>query len=216
MTRVSIPIQVEAELDAESYSSFAVLPFVHTIAATDSRSENLEMGKEIALMVRRGVGQHDNYDVIGSQETIRFMTGETVDTDVLNDTSKLSKLGSYFDVDAIITGSYKYHTSNQPKTYYGERYSRSRQQYVMDYQNYLQKTFLLALRVMMVDVAAEKIVWDETYERTTVEHHTLGSFLVSQVAPRNSIEKSLLKQAVAEFTRRIAPHYETEVRFLVR
>ena len=86
----------------------------------------------------------------------------------------------------------------------------------MDYQDYLQKTFILALQVMIVDVDTEEIVWDEKYERTAVQNHTLGSFLVSQVAPHNSILKSLTRQAVSEFTRRIAPHYDTEERFLVK
>ena len=214
VTRVSIPIQIESEIDAERYSSFAVLPFVQQ--KIESAEDNIEIGEEIAGMMRRGIGRHKNYDVVGTQETIRLMTGETIDTDLLEDTSRLGQLGGYFEVDGLITGSYKYYTISQPRTYYGEHYSPTRQQYVMDYQDYLQKTFILALQVMIVDVDTEEIVWDEKYERTAVQNHTLGSFLVSQVAPHDSILKSLTRQAVSEFTRRIAPHYDTEERFLVK
>jgi len=214
VTRVSIPIQVESEIDAEQYASIAVLPFVQQ--KIESAEGNTDIGKEIAAMMRRGIGGHKNYDVVGTQETNRLMTGETVDIDFLADTSRLGQLGGYLEVDGLITGSYKYYTISQPRTYYGEHYSPTRQQYVMDYQDYLQKTFILALQVMIVDVAAEKIVWDEKYERTAVQNHTLGSFLVSQIAPHDSILKSLTKQAVSEFTRRIAPDYETEERFLVK
>ena len=86
----------------------------------------------------------------------------------------------------------------------------------MAHQDYIQRIYILALRVIIVDVNSEKIVWNEKYERTAVENHALGSFLVSQITPRDTILKSLTKQAVSEFTRRIAPHYETEVRFLVK
>ena len=119
-------------------------------------------------------------------------------------------------MDGLIAGSYRYYAVNQPKTYYGEHYSPTRRQYVVGHQDYIQRVYILALQVMIVDLNSEKIIWDEKYERTAVENHALGSFLVSQITPRDTILKSLTKQAVSEFTRQIAPHYETEVRFLVK
>ena len=31
----------------------------------------------------------------------------------------------------------------------------------MDYQDYMQKTYLLSLRVMIIDVETEQIIWDK-------------------------------------------------------
>lgn len=214
ISRVTIPIQVDSEIDTDQFSSFAVLPFVKD--SSEGASDNVDIGGEIASTMRRRIGRHKNYNVVGSQETHRLMTGETIDTEFLADMNQLTRLGGYFEVDGLITGSYKYYTVNQPRTYYGEHYSPTRRQYVMAHQDYIQRIYVLALQVQIVDVNSEKIVWDEKYERTAVENHALGTFLVSQITPRGTILKSLTKQAVSEFIRRIAPHYETEVRFLVK
>ena len=72
------------------------------------------------------------------------------------------------------------------------------------------------MRVIIADAESEEVVWDVKYERTAAEAHTLGSFLVSQATPDVSTLKNLAKQAITEFTRQIAPHYQTEDRFLVR
>ena len=214
ITRVTITIRVDSEIDADRFSSFAVLPFVKD--KSGDSSDSVDIGDEIASNMRRRIGKHKNYDVVGSQETERLMTGETVDAEFLADMGRLAQLGGYFEVDGLIAGSYRYFTVNQPKTYYGEHYSPTRREYVMDYQDYIQRMYILALRVMIVDVNSEKVIWDEKYERTAVENHALGSFLVSQITPRDTILKSLTKQAVSEFARQIAPHFETEVRFLVK
>ncbi|MDE0044142.1 MAG: hypothetical protein OXT74_19040 [Candidatus Poribacteria bacterium] len=214
ISRVTIPIQVDSKIDADRFSSFAILPFVKD--GSEDTSDNVDIGDEIATTMRRRIGRHKNYDVVGSQETDRLMIGETIDTEFLADMKELTRLGGYFEVDGLIIGSYKYYTVNQPRTYYGEHYSPTRRQYVMAHQDYIQRIYVLALRVQIVDVNSEKVVWNEKYERTAVENHALGSFLVSQITPRDTILKSLTKQAVSEFIRRIAPHYETEVRFLVK
>ena len=214
ISRVTIPIQVDSKIDADQFSSFAILPFVKN--NSEDTSDNVDIGDEIATTMRRRIGRHKNYNVVGSQETDRLMIGETIDTEFLADMKELTRLGGYFEVDGLITGSYKYYTVNQPRTYYGEHYSPTRRQYVMAHQDYIQRIYVLALRVQIIDVNSEKIIWNEKYERTAVENHALGSFLVSQITPRDTILKSLTKQAVSEFIRRIAPHYETEVRFLVK
>ena len=214
ISRVTIPIQVDSEIDTNRFSSFAVLPFVKD--KSEDASDNVDIGDEISDTMRRRIGRHKNYNVVGSQETDRLMTGETIDVEFLTDMDRLTRLGGYFEVDGLITGSYKYSRVNQPKTYYGKHYSTTLRQDVMAHQDYIQRIYILALRVIIVDVNSEKIVWNEKYERTAVENHALGSFLVSQITPRDTILKSLTKQAVSEFTRRIAPHYETEVRFLVK
>jgi hypothetical protein len=126
------------------------------------------------------------------------------------------QFGRHFEVNAVIAGSYRFYTVSQPRRYYGERYSRSLQRYVTDYQDYLQKSYILAVQVMVIDVDTKELVLTEKFERNAVEAHTFGSFLVSRVTPHDSLLKNLAKQAVTEFTRKIAPHFESEERYLVK
>ena len=192
------------------------MPFLDEQPEGIQKTASNETEEDITSLMRRRLGRHKNLHVLGTQETMRMLVDEPVDLDLLKDVNQLSRLGQYFEVDAVVAGSYKFYTVSQPRRYYGERYSRTLQRYVTDYQDYLQKHYILSLRVVIADVESEEIVWDEKYERTAVEAHTLGSFLISQATPDDSTLKSLAKQAITEFTRQIAPHYETEERFLVR
>jgi len=145
-----------------------------------------------------------------------MLDGEPLGLNLLNDPSQIFQYGELFEVDAVVLGSYKFYTVSRSRRYYGERYSRTMQRYVTDYQDYLQKNYIFSLRVVIADAESEEVVWDEKYERAAAEAHTLGSFLVSQATPDESTLKNLAKQAITEFTRKIAPHYQTEERFLVR
>ncbi len=216
VTRVSIPVKVQSEIDMNRYSSFAVLPFWAVKLKDNEAQPSLEMGEEVASMMRRALGRHKDLDVTRAQETERLLTGETIDLEVLDDTNELVRIGQYFEVDAVITGTYKFYTISQPRRRYGERYSPTLQRYVTDYQDYLQKTYVLLLHITIVDMDTEETVWNEQYERSAIEPHTFGSFLVSRVTPHDTVLKNLAKQAISEFTRRIAPHYEEDERFLVR
>ena len=215
-TRVSIPVKIQSEIDISRYSNFAVLPFVsekHT-----EKDENLptEVGEDIAAILRRGLARQQHFEVVSTQETARLLTGETIAEEWLSDTEHLSKLGRYFDVKGIIVGSFRFYSDSRPRRYYGERYSIQRQRYVMDYQDYMQKTYLLSLRVLIIDVETEQVIWDEAYRRSTAEAHTIGSFIFSQVGPQENTIRELGRRAVSEFTRRISPHYEREDRYLVK
>ncbi len=216
VTRVSIPIKVQSEINVSQYSSFVVLPFFDEQPEEVTKSAAKETEEEIASLMRRRLGQHKNLHILGTQETLRMLDGEPIDLNLLEDPSQLFHFGELFEVDAVVVGSYKFYTVSRSRRYYGERYSRSMQRYVTDYQDYLQKNYIFSLRVVIADAESEEVVWDEKYERTAAEAHTLGSFLVSQATPDDSTLKNLAKQAITEFTRQIAPHYETEERFLVR
>ena len=183
VTRVSIPVKVQSEIDISRYSNFAVLPFV--AEKQTERNERLpeEIGTEIAAMLRRGLARQKHFEVVSTQETARLLTGETVGEHWLSDTKRLSQHGEYFEVKGIIIGSFRFYSDSRPRRYYGERYSVQRQRYVMDYQDYMQKTYLLSLRVMIIDVETEQVIWDETYRRNTAEAHTIGSFIFSQAGP---------------------------------
>ena len=217
VTRVPIKIQVESTIDVTKYSGFAVLPFME---AKDSGKQRLassdETGEEIASLMRIGLGRNQNLDVVSTQETLRLFAGETLDEDLLVDVSELARIGQYFEVDVVIIGSYNFFATSQPRRYYGERYSRSLQRYITDYQDYLEKTYILSLRVIIANVDTEEIIRDDTYERRAYQSHTVSSYLISEITPHEGVLKNLARQAISEFTRQVSPHYEQEERFLVR
>ena len=217
VARVPIKIQVESTIDVAKYSGFAVLPFIE---AKDSGRQRIvssdDTGEEIASLMRIGLGRNQHLDVVSTQDTLRLFTDDTADEDLLVDVSELVRIGEYFEVDAVIVGSYDFFAVSQPRRYYGERYSRSLQRYVTDYQDYLEKTYILSLRVVIASVDTEEIIQDDTYERRAFQAHSVSSFLISEVAPHQGVLKSLARQAISEFTRQVSPHYEQEERFLVR
>ena len=215
VTRVSIPVKVESEIDISRYSNFAVLPFVPEKEM--GRNEELpeSIGEEIASILRSGLARQKHFEVVSTPETARLLTGETVGEEWLSDTERLSQLGEYFEVKGIIIGSFRFSSDSRPRRHYGERYSIQRQRYITDYQDYMQKTYLLSLRVMIFDVETEEIIWDEDYRRSTAEAHTIGSFIFSQAGPQANTMRELGKRAVLDFTRQISPHYEREDRYLV-
>ncbi len=216
VARVSIPIKVQSEIDINTYSNFAVLPFVSEKHTTKIGKIPADIGDDVAQILRSNLTRQKHFDIINKQETERIITGEEIEEKLLADTERLSKLGGYFEVRGVIIGSYRFYTDTRPRRYYGERYSVSQQRYVMDYQDYMQKTYYLALRVMIIDVDTEKIIWDEVYQQRAAEAHSIGSFVFSQMAPQETTLRELSKRAVAQFTQEISPHYEQEDRFLMR
>ena len=216
VTRVSIPIKVQSEIDINTYSDFAVLPFVSEKHTTKIGEIPADIGNDVAQILRSSLTRQNHFEVVDKQETERLMTGEEIEEELLEDTERLSRFGEYFEVKGIIIGSYRFYTDTRPRRYYGERYSVNQQRYVMDYQDYMQKTYLLALRVLIVDVDAEKIIWDEVYQQKAAEAHSIGSFVFSQMVPQETTLRELSKRAIAQFTLDISPHYEQEDRFLMR
>ena len=217
VTRVPIKIQVESTIDVTKYSGFAVLPFVEVKDSGRQRiASSDETGEDIASLMRLGLGRNQNLDVVSTQDTLRLFSNETLDEDLLVDVSELVRIGQYFETDAVIVGSYNFFARSQPRRYYGEHYSRRLQRYVTDYQDYLEKTYVLSLRIVIASVETEEIIQDDTYERRAFQSHSVSSFLMSEVTPHQGVLKSLARQAISEFTRQVSPHYEQEERYLVR
>lgn len=216
VARVSIPIKVQSEIDINTYSNFAVLPFVSEKHSTKIGEIPADIGEDVAQILRSNLTRQKHFNIVNKQETERIITREEIEEKLLNDTEKLSKLGGYFEVKGIIIGSYRFYTDTRPRRYYGERYSVSQQRYVMDYQDYMQKTYYLSLRVLIIDVDTEKIIWDEVYQQRSAEAHSIGSFVFSQMSPQETTLRELSKRAIAQFTQDISPHYEQEDRFLMR
>lgn len=214
--RVPINIKVQSEIDINTYSNFAVLPFVSDKDTKKLDEAPDDIGPEIAQILRSVLGRQKHFQVVNKQETARIMTGEEIDDNWLTNTERLSELGKYFEVKGVIVGSYRFYTDTRPRRYYGERYSPQQQRYIMDYQDYMQKTYLLSLRVIIIDVDTQKIIWDESYQQRSAEAHNIGSFVFSQMAPQQTTMRELSKRAVTDFTRQISPHYEQEDRFLMR
>ena len=216
VSRVSIPIKVQSEIDIDTYSKFAVLPFVSEEHSSKLGELPVEIGDDIGEILRSRLARQEKFEIVNKQETKRLMTGEEINEEWLEDTEHLSELGKYFEVKGIIVGSYRFISDTQPRRYYGERYSARHQRYIMDYHDYLQKSYLLSLRVMIIDIDTKDMIWDEVYHQKTAEAHTLGSFVFSQMAPQERTLKELSKRAIADFVREITPHYEHEDRFLIR
>ena len=216
VSRVSIPIKVQSEIDIDTYSNFAVLPFVSEEHSSKLGELPVEIGDDIGEILRSRLARQEKFEIVNKQETKRLMTGEEINEEWLEDTEHLSELGKYFEVKGIIVGSYRFISDTQPRRYYGERYSARHQRYIMDYHDYLQKSYLLSLRVMIIDIDTKDIIWDEAYHQKTAEAHTLGSFVFSQMTPQERTIKELSKRAIADFVREITPHYEQEDRFLIR
>ena len=105
VARVPIPIKVQSEIDINTYSNFAVLPFVSEKSKTKLDEIPVELGTEIAQILRSNLNRQKHFEVVDKQETARLMTGEDVEEEWLADTEHLSELGRYFEVKAIIVGS---------------------------------------------------------------------------------------------------------------
>ena len=120
VTRVSIPVKVQSEIDITRYSNFAVLPFVSEKQVERNQKLPPEVGEEIASILRRGLARQKHFEVVSTQETARLLTGETIGEDWLSDTKQLSELGDYFEVKAVIIGSFRFYSDSRPRRYYGE------------------------------------------------------------------------------------------------
>ena len=96
VTRVSIPVKVESEIDISRYSNFAVLPFVPEKEMERNEKLPEDIGEEIASILRSSLSRQKHFEVVSAQETARMLTGETVEQAWLSDREQLSKLGGYF------------------------------------------------------------------------------------------------------------------------
>ena len=73
VTRVSIPVKVESEIDISRYSNFAVLPFVPEKQAARNEKLPEDIGEEIAAILRRGLARQKHFEVISTPETARLL-----------------------------------------------------------------------------------------------------------------------------------------------
>ena len=216
--KINIPVKVDSQINLDQYNNLVVLPFTAVKRRNMLANVPLDTGNEIALALRYKLSRRKGLNVISTQETFLMLDGETsaVNTLAKANVDRVISIGEYMNVDAIVGGNYDFYAVSQPRRAYSERYSRTLQRYVTYYQDYLEKTYVLSLQIRILDVATKEFVWDELYNRRASEAHSLGSMIISEVAPTNSILKNLIQQALRKFIREISPHYETEYRFLVQ
>ena len=222
---IGVPIRVDSEIDIDRYQQLAVLPFNQSKLRSNSGAGLLDnnaalenMGHEIALMLRHRLNRRRAFEVIDSQETAKMLAGENFSGSIfeVEVQEKVAQIGEYLGVSAVITGSFRFFTTSEPRRYYRERYSPGLQRYISDHQDYLQKNYILVLRVVVVDVESQKIVWDDTYRAVASEAHSLGTLIMSQIASSDSTFRRLTKQSISLFIKKIAPHYEREDRYIAR
>ena len=214
--KFSIPVKVDSQIDLEQYNNLVVLPFTAIKSGNMLANVPADTGNEIALALRYQLGRRKGLNVISTQDTFLMLDGRTsaVNTLARENIDRIISAGDYMDVDAVVGGDYDFYAVSQPRRAYSERYSRTLQRYVTYYQDYLEKTYVFSLQIRILDVATKEFVWDELYNRRASEAHSLGSMIISEVAPTNSILKNLVQQALRNFIRETSPHYETEYRFL--
>jgi len=210
--RVLIKVKVQSEIDVNKYKKLAIIPFLDS-----SRNKGGELAEHIAFLLRRKLSKSSHLEILDTKETREILAGEKIDLNTLKDENALVDLGGQLEVDALIVGSYKFYDISEPRRMYYDRYSLQLQRYVTDTVTYFHKSYVLSLRIFIVNANTGKAVWKAPpYEETASENHNLGTLLISEVSGKNSITKELASRAVTKFIRQIAPHYETEERILIK
>ncbi len=211
-TRVLIKVKVQSEIDVNKYKKMAIIPFLNT-----SKSKDGELGEHIAFLLRRKLSKSSHLEILDTRETRDILAGEKINLNTLKDENALVDVGGQLGVDALIVGSYKFYDISEPRRMYYDRYSQQLQRYVTDTVTYFHKSYVLSLRIFIVNTNTGKTVWKAPpYKETASENHNLGTLLISEISGKNAITKELASRAVTKFIRQIAPHYETEERILVK
>ena len=210
--RVLIKVKVQSEIDVNKYKKLAIIPFLNS-----SEGKGEEIGEHIAFLLRRKLSKSSHLEILDFKDTREILAGEEITPNTLRDENELLDLGGQLEVDALIVGSYKFYDISEPRRMYYDRYSLQLQRYVTDTVTYFHKSYVLSLRIFIVNANDGKVVWKAPpYEEVASEDHSLGTLLISEVSGGNSIMKELSSRAVNKFIRQIAPHYETEERVLVK
>lgn len=220
VTEVKIKVKKHSVIDVDKYKKIAVLPFVADSGLTqkDSNEENSDddKSKKIAFFLRRILSKNKEVNVMDTIKTNSIIAGESIDKALLEDQGRLSDIGGELNVNAVITGKYKFYSASEPRTVPVERYSMQLQRYIRDTITYFHKSYVLSLQVILVDANTGKTVLDEKYEPSVSEAHNIGTLIISEAFQQEDrIFEKLVNEAVLNFAKRIAPHYELEKRWLV-
>lgn len=209
-TKVLIKVKVPSEIDVDKYSKIAVIPFLN------DENKNEKWGEDIAFLFRRYLGKSKKFSVLDVKDTKLALEGEKIEQLTLQDKDKLIDLGGELGVDALIVGTYRFYNINEPRRLYYDRYSARLQRYITDTVTYFHKTYVLSLNISIVDSNTGEVVWSDKFEQSASENHNIGTLIISGISGDNSVIKRLASRAASDFMRKIAPHYETEERILVR
>ncbi|HEX28569.1 TPA: hypothetical protein ENG04_00625 [Candidatus Poribacteria bacterium] len=210
--KIWIKVNTPSKIDISRYHSIAVLPLLPL--KRDDR--NGDQGESISYFIRREIAKVKGINLIDAQTTRRILEGEKISIQTLESPEQMVDICGELGVDAVIAGTYKLYHVSEPRRYYVERYSPQLRQYVTQAVTYYEKTYYLKLHLMLIDSKTGKPILDEEYEPSYSEAHNIGSLIVSEVAQDNPALERLTLDAISQFLKKIAPHYEREERYLLR
>jgi len=215
---VDIKVKTHSDIDINKYKKIAVLPFVseeNSVNKEKSDSED-DKGEKIAFFLRRAFFKNKDITVRDTVKTNSIIDGELIDKSLLQDSKKLANIGGELDVNAVITGRYRFYNISEPRRMPVERYSTELHRYITDTITYFHKTYTLSLNIILVDTDTGEIVLDKNYKQSASESHNFGTLVINEAFQDDRIFENLAQKAVLEFAKRIAPHYELEKRLLVK
>lgn len=210
--KVWIKVSAPSQLDISRYRSIAVLPLV----PLEKDEKNKDRGESISYFIRREISKVKGINLIDAQTTRRTLEGESISLQTLQSPEQMMDICGELGTDAVIAGTYKLYHVSEPRRYYVERYSPQLRQYVTQAITYYEKTYYLKLHLMLIDAKTGKPIFEEEYEPSYSEAHNIGSLIVSEVAQDNPAVERLTLEALSQFLKKIAPHYEMEERYLLR
>lgn len=215
-TRVAIQVKVPSEIDVARYKRLAVLPFIERVPPEKKKAAHETWGVELASTVRRSLNRPHQFEILSEKETEAMLAGVELEPSLLEDTDQLATLGLELNVDALILGTYRFTTVSEPRRVYYDRYSPSLQRYVTESVIYYQKSYRLAVEIVVADAETGEIVWRHPYQAKAWETHNVATFLISEAVQNDSVFQNLANQVAASFTRHLAPHFERAERLLVK
>ncbi|HID56554.1 TPA: hypothetical protein EYP37_08495 [Candidatus Poribacteria bacterium] len=210
--KVWIEVNVPSQLDISRYRSIAVLPLVPL--EKDKKDKN--RGESISYFIRGEIAKVKGVNLIDAQITWRTLEGERITLQTLENPEQMVDICGELGADAVIAGTYKLYHISEPRRYYVERYSPQLRQYVTQAITYYEKTYYLKLHLMLIDSKTGKPIFDEEYEPSYSEAHNIGSLILSEVSQDSPAVERLTLDALSQFLKKIAPHYEREERYLLR
>ena len=210
-TVVPLRVRVASPLDLHKYSTFAVLPLV-------DRDDRLGSEVLFALsnMVRHRLEHVEGISLLGQSATFDDLEGEEITSQLLSDPEKVAVLGASLGVAAVVTGQVRYYVFNdigtRPVQWWDYRYQR----YVSDVETYLVRSHRVELDLRVVDTESGERIEGRVFVRRLQQPQSIVGVVVQEISGSSTVMLQMAEQAIGDFVRGIAPHFELEERVLVR
>ncbi|MBM3214365.1 hypothetical protein FJZ36_05570 [Candidatus Poribacteria bacterium] len=208
---VPMRVRVGSEVDLSRYRRIAVLPFVDQ----DNRLQADELD-ELTTMVRRSLTRTTNLPIVPASTTSAALSREELTAETLRDPEYIRSWGGMLESDAIVAGIVRYYSVASPRRQYVERYSYQQQRYVTDIETQIVRTHYVSVELAVWNAESGEVVLPFTRRRQLQQQESVVGYVVREVAGQSSVVGRLIRAPVRDFLRRVAPHYETEERYLAR